>query len=359
MTLDSNALPIVHIVRRYGHVGGMESYVWNLTHSLANNDVRVVVICEDIFNEPHPTIRVIQVPKSNSKQRWKAMLNFRLHVSKTIEKHQFLFNTIIHSHERSLNHHVTTFHGPPLRYRWLSLLCSKRLRVWKYLEKQEITAKDTQIILPVSSVIRNQLVEKYPEILEKKIIMAWPGVTGDEKISLPEMPKTEELKFLFVGKEWKRKNLKLAVKIVEFINKTHLSSLDIYGPDIKDIPKKFLENNLLRFKGWTANIEWNNYHALLHPAVHEPFGMVISEARFHGIPVICSTECGATDIDFKGVTALHVKDDIYQWAGQAIAICNDSSKRNSEILWTWADLANLHKTKIYPEALSKIKETKR
>ena len=45
--LTINLPPIIHIVRRFGCVGGMESYVWNLTHELIKQDVQVEIICEE------------------------------------------------------------------------------------------------------------------------------------------------------------------------------------------------------------------------------------------------------------------------------------------------------------------------
>ena len=39
-------MKILHVVRRYGPVGGMERYVWELTHELRKLGHEVEVLCE-------------------------------------------------------------------------------------------------------------------------------------------------------------------------------------------------------------------------------------------------------------------------------------------------------------------------
>ena len=89
---------VVHIVRRYGPVGGMERYVWELTRGLARNGVIVTIICEEVRGAVLPEITVILVSPSSHRSRWKAMSLFRSRVSAVIQD-QGLGSAIIHSHE--------------------------------------------------------------------------------------------------------------------------------------------------------------------------------------------------------------------------------------------------------------------
>ena len=41
---------------------------------------------------------------------------------------------------------------------------------------------------------------------------------------------------------------------------------------------------------------FNSIDVLVHPAKLEAFGMVITEALSFGVPVLCSSECGAAEI---------------------------------------------------------------
>ena len=45
---------VVQVVRRFGCVGGMESYVWFLSHELIRLGYQVVVVCEECEGQPDP-----------------------------------------------------------------------------------------------------------------------------------------------------------------------------------------------------------------------------------------------------------------------------------------------------------------
>ena len=68
---------IIQIVKRFGPVGGMETYVWRLAHGLSERGYSVSIICEQVMAEVSREIDVIQVEKCREKRRWKSMLIFR------------------------------------------------------------------------------------------------------------------------------------------------------------------------------------------------------------------------------------------------------------------------------------------
>ena len=53
--------------------------------------------------------------------------------------------------------------------------------------------------------------------------------------------------------------------------------------------------------GWLKQIDYADYSALIHPAKAELFGMVVTEAWRVGLPVICSDQTGAGEIESVGV----------------------------------------------------------
>ena len=132
---------IVHIVRRFGCVGGMESYVWNLTHELVRIGLQVEIICEETFGEFDSSILIHRILKSQPKPRWKSMKRFRRLVSEYIDNHFHEQSALIHSHERSNCHHVTTFHGPPISDKNLlhNLFTTRRVAAWKQMEKMSFS----------------------------------------------------------------------------------------------------------------------------------------------------------------------------------------------------------------------------
>ena len=70
-------LRVLHVVRRFGCVGGMEAYVWHLTHELAKLGLSVEVLCQSVEDDVDPRVTVHLLPASPMKRRWKAMRDFR------------------------------------------------------------------------------------------------------------------------------------------------------------------------------------------------------------------------------------------------------------------------------------------
>ena len=133
-------LEVVQVVRRFGKDGGMERYVWELSHALANQNVKVHILCEEVTDKVnHHNISLNCLDTVTKRPRWLAMLRFSYKVSSWF-KNKSPSNFIVHSHERTSVHQVTTFHGPPFAnilnkpfWRRLSL----RVRIWLFLEKRE------------------------------------------------------------------------------------------------------------------------------------------------------------------------------------------------------------------------------
>ena len=67
-------------------------------------------------------------------------------------------------------------------------------------------------VLPNSRLIRDQLEKFYPEVKDKKAFIAYPGV---EPGFMPSTQKPLGKAIGFLGKEWKRKGLDIACKVVE------------------------------------------------------------------------------------------------------------------------------------------------
>ncbi|MEL0322639.1 MAG: hypothetical protein VXA68_11665, partial [Gammaproteobacteria bacterium] len=71
---------MTQVVRRFGRVGGMESYVWNLCKYLLQLDVSVNLICEEVIEQlpglTESNIWLVDQPP-NVRPRWKAMRHFQ------------------------------------------------------------------------------------------------------------------------------------------------------------------------------------------------------------------------------------------------------------------------------------------
>ena len=342
---------IVHVVRRYGPIGGMERYVWELTHGLAAEGVAVMVVCEEVLGAVANGIDVVVVPSAPPRPRWRAMQLFRDQVKAVIGDTD-LCGSIVHSHERTLGHHVTTFHGPPIAPSkrlsiWQSM--SRRVRRWRAMEAEEILGKSVQAVLPVSSLVLRQLVTCYPELSEKFVQVAWPGVAPS--LDIRETKRAGcETRFVFVGREFVRKGLSFAVQVVDaYRYLTGIeATLDVVGPSVDELPSEILSTPFVNPVGWSPSVEYAKYAALIHPAKAEPFGMVVTEARRVGLPVICSDQTGAGEIQSKGVSVFSLASTPQDWARGLVELVTCELAQLPETAWSWSDLVRLHVDKIYP-----------
>lgn len=291
----------IHIVRRYGPVGGMENYVYQLTQALVRQGQRVTVLCEQRECDDLAGIDVVELGNGFRKPRWLAQWVFSKRVSGYIEGVEvkgsgIAGGVIIHSHERTAVHHVTTFHGPPFvirKHRLLDVL-SPRIHMWSYLEHRELTNPQVAAILPNSPMIAGQLKQFYPTIANKVREPAYPGV---ESHLSSITRQSDGLTIGFLGREWKRKGLDIACRVIEKVRETEPKvRFVVAGCDKEDIAHLFAEwsEDSYSLLGWIADpTEFlAQVDLLLHPARSEPFGMAIAEANATSIPVVVSEHCG-------------------------------------------------------------------
>ena len=287
-------MKILHVVRRYGPVGGMERYVWELTRELAALGHQVVVVCERCHVEKPPGVVVHELGEIAPRPRWLSLLRFGRRVARWLEDQPHSDN-VIHSHERLSQHHLTTFHGPPFAtvfekpfWRLISL------RVWMqlFLERRELAT--AQFIVPNSSFIKQQLAHYYPQWAHKLTAPIVPGVARQAVRTFRTAPHDGGV-IGFVGKEWQRKGLPWAVEIATALRRTRPAlKFCVVGPDAVDIRALFAKwPDGYQLLGWINQARYQDFDVLLHPAKAEPYGMVISEAMAAGVPVVISDVCGA------------------------------------------------------------------
>lgn len=287
-------MKLLFVVRRYGPVGGMERYVWELTRELATLGHQVEVLCERCHAEKPQGIAVHELGEIAPRPRWLSLLRFGARVADWLKVYPHP-GWLIHSHERLGVHNVTTFHGPPFAtvfekpfWRLLSL------RVWMqlYLERRELFV--AQRIVPNSTVISAQLAHYYPGQRTKLTQPIAPGVTASAPRAWRSVPLQGGV-IGFVGKEWQRKGLPLAVEIVAKLRNTRPDlELWVVGPEAEQVKHLFADwQGGYRLLGWSSRSYFAEFDVLLHPARAEPYGMVISEAMAAQVPVLVSDVCGA------------------------------------------------------------------
>jgi len=341
-------LEVAHVVRRYGPVGGMERYVWELTHALSKLGVNVTVVCEKCFAAPEFNIKVVEFGEVKPKPRWLAMLRFSRNVRKW--NNSSGKDYLIHSHERTGIHQITTIHGPSIKNRKKKLLdfLSIRIKAWEWLEKREVLGRQVLRVLPNSELVRADLIKHYPEVATHLGPIAHPGVIVSNEAPLRNVGSRT---IGFIGKEWKRKGLPQAIKIFEEIYRSDPSArFLVAGADVEEVQPLFtgLPDGSYDLLGWIEPPEFfGKINTLVHPAKDEPFGMVIAEALESGVPVVISDVCGvASHLNKQHGYILPL--DSNAW-GECISILLKDTAREVEGLGlTWDSLAletvSLYKT---------------
>lgn len=310
-------LKVLHVVRRYGPVGGMERYVWELTRELAALGHQIEVICERCHAEKPQGIAVHELGEIAPRPRWLALLRFGRRVAHWLEANPHP-GWLIHSHERLAVHHVTTFHGPPFatvcdRPWWRKL--SLRVAMQFYLERREL--REARCIVPNSVFIRKQLAHYYPEYAHKLTAPIVPGVAAGE-VRGPRIVPDDGGIIGFVGKEWQRKGLPLAVEIAGKLRNSRPNlQLWVAGPAAAEVQHLFAGwEGGYRLLGWSKQAHYAEFDVLLHPARAEPYGMVISEAMAACVPVVVSEVCGAAaHVDSLSGMVLPLGASLEAWAG--------------------------------------------
>ena len=310
-----NTLHLVHVVRRFGPVGGMERYVWELALQQRQLGHRVTVICERCYSEKPSGITVVELGEIIRRPSWVAALRFAHRVAVWLETNPQP-DRIVHSHERIYSHDITTFHSSVFAnvtdkpwWRLISLRIAMRL----FLERRELDS--AQFIVPNSLHIKHELSRYYPGFAGKLTAPITPGVTVESHRAFRSVPLDGGV-IGFVGLEWKRKGLPLAVAIVRQLRLTRPNLIfTIVGPTARDISFLFpASQSGFEIKEWRGQVNYSEFDVLLHPAKSEPYGMVISEAMAAGVPVVISDVCGSSkDVTPASGSVLPQDSSVEDW----------------------------------------------
>lgn len=314
-----SSLPILQIVRRYGPVGGMERYVLELTRALAAAGHAVSVVCERNYAGPQEGIAVHELGVIAQRPRWLSLLRFSARVARWLHAHPQP-GTVIHSHERVDVHHITSFHGPPFatifeRGWWRRV--SPRVWMQLKLERRELFAPGVQVVVPVSASVGAQLRHYYPGVAARLAAPVEPGVAPGPRRPARAVPPDGGV-IGFVGREWKRKGLDVAVAAVSALRRRRPRlELWVAGPDPEEVRGLFSGwDGGYRLLGWSDGFSiYPELDLLLHPARAEPYGMVVAEATAAGVPAVVSDRCGvAASVTADAGAVLPLEASAEDWA---------------------------------------------
>lgn len=137
------------------------------------------------------------------------------------------------------------------------------------------------------------------------------GVGIINKPIFEKLKKEYQKKFLYVGRLSSVKNLGTLILAFNNLSNYHLT---IIGEgDEKEYLQSIANQNIL-FKLPVENInlqyEFINHDIFILPSISEPWGLVIEEALYFGLPVMLSKNCGSVDLVQNGVNG-YIFDPLY------------------------------------------------
>jgi glycosyltransferase involved in cell wall biosynthesis len=131
----------------------------------------------------------------------------------------------------------------------------------------------------------------------KRDIKITQGVGIINKPSFDEQSKQYERKFLYIGRLSEIKNLE---QIINIFNSLEDNSLTIVGDGEQRQYLESIAGKNIQFKGSVANAHLRevflSHEMFILPSKIEPWGLVVEEALYFGMPIIVSEKCGASEI---------------------------------------------------------------
>jgi len=127
------------------------------------------------------------------------------------------------------------------------------------------------------------------------------GVGIINKPSFGKEIRSYSKKYLYVGRLSEEKNLFFLIKVFNALSDYQLTIIGV-GPIETELKK--LANDNIVFCGQVDNKDLKNVYfdndLLILPSLREPWGLVVEEALYFGMPVIISDKCGAIELIENG-----------------------------------------------------------
>jgi UDP-glucose:(heptosyl)LPS alpha-1,3-glucosyltransferase len=321
-------MKIAVVIPKYGLVGGAEGFAYELTERLAEREGLEIHLFANQWQSGKTSITFHKVPIIPF-PRFMRPVSFAYFSNKRIRSKDY---DLVHSHDRIFQMDLFTMHGIPHKT-WIKEARRKHLSLFDrsmvWVEKKGITGSQIPMVLPVSSLVKDELLKLY-NIPESKIRVIHPGVSMDRFSAYDQESCRHEIRqrhglslsdvvVLFVGMNFEIKRLELVLNgIAYLVAKENTSSnlkLLVVGKGEK---KRYLTMardlgivNRVIFAGVTQEVE-KYYLAsdiFAMPSQFDTFGLAVLEAMMARLPVIIAQRIGAKDLIESGVQGFVLPDD--------------------------------------------------
>lgn len=131
----------------------------------------------------------------------------------------------------------------------------------------------------------------------KNEIKITKGVGIINKPIFTPLKREYKKRFLFVGRLSEEKNIK---QLIEIFNTLPDFTLSLIGTGPQEEKLKAIAKGNTKFLGQVKNSKLQEYFLsndiFILPSIFEPWGLVVEEALYFGIPVMVSENCGASEL---------------------------------------------------------------
>ncbi len=316
---------IAVVIPQYGRIGGAENVAFQLCERLAEIpefDIHVFARKQDASPSriTFHRIPMIHFP------RWLQPISFAAFAKRKMATLSF---DIVHSHERIFDMDIMTFHGIPHDV-WIRNMRKKSLSGFDqatcWVEQKGILNPSLKMILPVSTLVKNELLAIYP-IPENRISVMHPGV-DIARFSRPDAEfhrqrirtrygmAASDIVMLFVGMNFEIKRLDLVIRGIAGVSAAKRSNIKLLilgkgspAPYQKMASELGVGDRII-FAGVVNDIEswYSAGDMFVMPSVMDTFGLVVLEAMASRLPVIISPTVGAADLVTHGVNGIVLPD---------------------------------------------------
>lgn len=213
---------------------------------------------------------------------------------------------------KSLKYKKVLVSGWDLREFWYLIFANRKSKNCLALESTINESKTTGPQGIIKKIFLSRISTVFASgTLHRQLLMGL-GYSGDIKItkgvgiinkpSFNKEAKEYHKKILYVGRLSAIKNLE---RLVQVFNRLEDCSLTIIGVDEQKEYLQKISNKNIIFKPAIENKklkeEFLSHDVFILPSLVEPWGLVVEEAFYFGLPVIISQNCGARDIVNNGI----------------------------------------------------------
>jgi glycosyltransferase involved in cell wall biosynthesis len=228
--------------------------------------------------------------------------------------------------------------------------------------------KNLQGILAIGSETKDWLKDvgfPFKKIYSFSYFLPAPQEIEFQKLILP---KSERFRFIFVGQFIERKNLKLLIDSLSFLDKIDFEFIVIGSGKLENSLHSYAKSKLSSKLLWIGKLHQSDVKSairqadcLVLPSFFDGWGAVVAESLIVGTPAICSDTCGSSNIvvasRIGGVFNNNNQDQLTKLLAHQLGQGRIAPVKRKEIV-EWAKSLQAKAGAIYLEKIIKHSENK-